>query len=92
MYKQKMKNIIKKIALTIIYILLLTSFILGLIFIPKVYKLYKFSKKYINKPFSKEELQKNESRVLEIIFCLQIFFQNTADFIKKLNIPICLKI
>lgn len=66
MYKQKMKNIIKKIALTIIYILLLTSFILGLIFIPKVYKLYKFSKEYINKPFSKEELQKNESRVLKI--------------------------
>ena len=61
-----MKNIIKKIALTIIYILLLTSFILGLIFIPKVYKLYKFSKEYINKPFSKEELQKNESRVLKI--------------------------
>lgn len=66
MYNQKMKNIIKKIALTIIYILLLTSFILGLIFIPKVYKLYKFSKEYINKPFSKEELQKNESRVLKI--------------------------
>ena len=66
MYKQKMKNIIKKIALTIIYILLLTSFILGLIFIPKVYKSYKFSKEYINKPFSKEELQKNESRVLKI--------------------------
>lgn len=66
MYKQKMKNIIKKIALTIIYILLLTSFILGLIFIPKIYKLYKFSKEYINKPFSKEELQKNESRVLKI--------------------------
>lgn len=66
MYKQKMKNIIKKIALTTIYILLLTSFILGLIFIPKVYKLYKFSKEYINKPFSKEELQKNESRVLKI--------------------------
>lgn len=66
MYKQKMKNIIKKIALTIIYILLLTSFILGLIFIPKVYKLYKFSKEYINKPFSKEELQKNENRVLKI--------------------------
>ena len=61
-----MKNIIKKIALTIIYILLLTSFILGLIFIPKIYKLYKFSKEYINKPFSKEELQKNESRVLKI--------------------------
>lgn len=66
MYKQKMKNIIKKIALTITYILLLTSFILGLIFIPKVYKLYKFSKECINKPFSKEELQKNESRVLKI--------------------------
>lgn len=66
MYNQKMKNIIKKIALTIIYILLLTSFILGLIFIPKVYKLYKFSKEYIDKPFSKEELQKNESRVLKI--------------------------
>ena len=66
MYNQKMKNIIKKIALTIIYILLLTSFILGLIFIPKVYKLYKFSKEYINKPFSKEELQKNESSVLKI--------------------------
>lgn len=66
MYNQKMKNIIKKIALTIIYILLLTSFILGLIFIPKVYKLYKFSKEYINKPFSKEELKKNESRVLKI--------------------------
>lgn len=63
---KKLKNIIKKISLSIICFLLFTLFILGLIFSPKIYKLYKFSKEYINKPFSKEELKKNENRVLKI--------------------------
>lgn len=61
-----MKNIIKKIILSTICLLFFASFILGLIFYPKVYKLYKFSKEYINKPFSKDELKKNEKRVLKI--------------------------
>lgn len=63
---KKLKNIIKKISLSIICFLLFALFILGLIFSPKIYKLYKFSKEYINKPFSKEELKKNENRVLKI--------------------------
>ena len=61
-----MKNIIKKIFLSIICLLLIGLFVSGLIFAPKIYNLYKFSKEYINKPFSKDELQKNESRVLKI--------------------------
>lgn len=63
---KNIKNIIKKIILSTICLLLLVLFILGLIFYPKVYKLYKFSKEYINKPFSKDELKKNEKRVLKI--------------------------
>lgn len=61
-----MENILKKTALSIIYILLSAFFILSVVFMPKVYNLYKFSKEYINKPFLKEELQKDEERVLKI--------------------------
>ena len=89
MYKIKMKNIIKKIALSIIYLLLLTSFIAGLIFVPKAYRLYKLSKEYINKPFSKEELQKNESRVLKIYdrnnILLANLFPEYGGFYKEIN-------
>ena len=63
---KNIKKLIKKIFLYIICLLLIGFFAAGLIFAPKIYDLYKFSKEYINKPFSKEELQKNESRVLKI--------------------------
>ncbi len=63
---KNIKNIIKKISLSIICLLLFSSFISGLIFAPKIYGLYKFSKEYINKPFSKDELKKNEKRVLKV--------------------------
>ena len=63
---KNIKKLIKKIFLSLICLLLIASFVSGLIFAPKIYNLYKFSKEYINKPFSKDELKKNESRVLKI--------------------------
>ena len=63
---KNIKKLIKKIFLSLICLLLIASFAAGLIFAPKIYNLYKFSKEYINKPFSKEELKRNESRVLKI--------------------------
>lgn len=63
---KNIKKLIKKIFLSIICLLLIVLFVSGLIFAPKIYNLYKFSKEYIDKPFSKDELKKNESRVLKI--------------------------
>lgn len=61
-----MEKIIRRTALTIIYTVLLFLIILSVIFIPKVYNFYKYCRDYINKPFSKDELNIKEERALKI--------------------------
>ena len=61
-----MEKIIRRIALTIIYTLLLSIIAVSIIFIPKGYNFYKYCKEYINKPFSENELHINEERALQI--------------------------
>lgn len=61
-----MEKIIRRTALTIIYTVLLSLIILSVIFIPKVYNFYKYCRDYINKPFSKDELNIKEERALKI--------------------------
>ncbi len=61
-----MEKIIRRTALTIIYTVLLFLIILSVIFIPKVYNFYKYCREYINKPFSKDELNIKEERALKI--------------------------
>ncbi|WP_028330071.1 penicillin-binding protein 1C [Brachyspira alvinipulli] len=61
-----MEKIIRRIALTIIYTLLLSIMAVSIIFIPKGYNFYKYCKEYINKPFSENELHINEERALKI--------------------------
>ena len=61
-----MEKIIRRIALTIIYTLLLSIIAFSIIFIPKGLNFYKYCKEYINKPFSENELHINEERALQI--------------------------
>lgn len=61
-----MEKIIRRTSLAIIYILLISVLVLSVIFIPKGYNFYKFCKNYINIPFTKDELNLDEERVLKI--------------------------
>ena len=61
-----MEKIIRRTALAIIYTIISSLVVLSIIFIPKGYNFYKKSKEYINKPFSKDELNINEERALKI--------------------------
>lgn len=61
-----MEKIIRRTSLAIIYILLISVLVLSVIFIPKGYDFYKFCKDYINIPFTKDELNLDEERVLKI--------------------------
>nr|WP_300368527.1 penicillin-binding protein 1C [Brachyspira sp.] len=61
-----MERIIRRTALSIIYIVLSSLIILSIIFIPKGYNFYKYCKEYINKPFSQNEIKINEERALKV--------------------------
>ena len=61
-----MEKLISRFVLTFIYVIISILLTISIIFIPKTYIFYKWCIDYINKPFSKKELIKNENIALKI--------------------------